>query len=209
MKNRILALIAVVLLLSIGIFAEDILIYEANFDKTDDRSVDWDPVVGDWEVYDGGLSGYDLSNTNTIASQELEQLGDHVFIYEYKVNYDISGGQWSPAAGLHFMASDGYDVNRGESYLVFQDYGRVQLYRASAGTLTHVTQVEGYPAIEGHPSVIRVEYDVKAGIIDVYLDGNSVLQWVDPNPIFDGDFISVRTNMTAVTYDYIKVWVRK
>ncbi|MGI6532825.1 MAG: hypothetical protein ACOX29_10395 [Bacillota bacterium] len=72
----------------------------------------------------------------------------------------------------------------------------MQLYRASGGGLTHVTQVDGYPAPDGGFSVIRVEYNVKTGEIDVYLNGNLVLQWVDTNPISDGYYISVRTNMT-------------
>lgn len=209
MKKVLLGLLLCLFVVSAVAVAEDILIFEANFDKTDSRNVYFDPVVGDWEVENGGLVGYDTSDVNTNAVQELDQLGEYTFIYEYKVHYDFSGGQWSPAAGLHFMCSDGYATNRGESYLVFQDYGRVQLYRASGGGLTHVTQVDGYPAPDGGFSVIRVEYNVKTGEIDVYLNGNLVLQWVDTNPISDGYYISVRTNMTAVTYDYIKVWVRK
>lgn len=209
MRQKLFVIISVIFILSTLAFCEDTLIYEANFDKTDSKKIDWFPVIGDWEIIGGGMVGYDLENTNTNISQELEQFGAYTFIYEYKITYDLSGGQWSPAAGLHFMATDGEDLNRGESYLVFNDYGRVQLYRASAGTLTHVTQVDGFPAIEGQSSVIRVEYNSKTGEIDIFLNDVLVLEWTDPEPLYDGVYISLRTNMTAVTYDYVKVWVRK
>ena len=209
MKKKLLLLVVCVLVLSVMVFAEDVLIYEANFEKTDSKNVFWDGLVGDWEVYGGGLVGHDTTDQNTNAVQELDQVGEYTFIYEYKVTYDYSGGPWSPAAGLHFMCSNGYATNRGDSYLVFQDYGRMILYKATNDALAKVAEKDGHPAPDGGSSVVRVEYNAKTGDMDVYLNGELVIQWTDMDPIIDGAYLSVRPNMTAVTYDYIKVWVRK
>lgn len=208
-KRRFGFIIVTILLLTSMVLGADTLIYEANFDKSDSKKVDWVPVVGDWDIFNGGLINDDIVDFNTNIYQELEQSGDYTFIYEYKVTYNVKGGQWAPAAGLHFMCSDGEAVNRGDSYLVFQDYGRIQLYRCSGGGITFINQVEGFPAIEGKTSIMRVEYNVKTGLIKIYLNGTFVFEWTDPSPIYDGEFISCRTNQTAVTYDYIKVWLRK
>lgn len=67
MKKKLLLLVVCVLVLSVMVFAEDVLIYEANFEKTDSKNVFWDGLVGDWEVYGGGLVGHDTTDQNTNA----------------------------------------------------------------------------------------------------------------------------------------------
>ena len=154
------------------------------------------------------MVGHDTTDQNTNAVQELDQVGEYTFIYEYKVTYDYSGGPWSPAAGLHFMCSNGYATNRGDSYLVFQDYGRMILYKATNDALAKVAEKDGHPAPDGGSSVVRVEYNAKPETwmsTSTASSSSSGPTWIPSSMAL----MSVRTNMTAVTYDYIKVWVRK
>lgn len=190
-------------------FAAPQLIYEANFNKTDGKEVDWVPVNGEWDIDGEFMVGYDLADGNTNIWQELAQYGDGKFIYEYKITYDASGGQYAPAAGLHFMASDGDLPQRGNSYMVFQDLNEMQLYRCEGGGISGVVLTKMNPAVVGMTHVVRVEYETEIGRITVYLDDALVIEWFDELPIYDGDFISLRTNQTAASYDYVKVWFEK
>ncbi len=201
--------VLLVLALAVVTFAAPQLIYEANFNKTDGKNVDWVPVNGDWDIDGEYMVQYDLNDGNTNIWQELAQYGDGLFIYEYKITYDVAGGQWAPAAGLHFMASDGDAPQRGNSYLVFQDLNEMQLYRCEGGGIVAVQLTGMDPAIEGQTNVIRVEFETITGRIAVFLNDKLVIEWFDDYPILDGDFISLRTNQTAVRYDYVKVWYQK
>ncbi len=210
MNKRILTVVMVLLALTVSVVAaEGTLIYEANFNKTDKKNVYWEPVNGDWDEDGEHMINGDINDGNTNIFQELDQIGDGTWIYEYKVTYDVKGSQWAPAAGLHFMCSDGEASNRGDSYLVFQDYAEIQLYRSIGNGLSAVLRIPGFPAIVGQTSIVRVEYNTKTGLITVYLNGENILEWTDEDPIVDGQFISLRTNGTQATYDYVKVWFKK
>lgn len=209
MNKKIVLVVVALLMVASFAFAEDKLIYEANFDKTDSKKNDWIPVEGDWEIASGMMINNDITNGNTNIYQELEQVGDATFIYEYKVTYDAKGNQWAPAAGIHFMASDAEAAQRGDSYLVFQDVNEMQLYRCEAGGITVVKQVPGFPAVVGKTNIIRAEFNTVTGNIKVFLNGDLVIDWTDSDPLFDGLAISLRTNGTVASYDYVKVWVRK
>ncbi|MGI6532824.1 MAG: hypothetical protein ACOX29_10390 [Bacillota bacterium] len=96
-----------------GAIAEDILIFEANFDKTDSRNVYFDPVVGDWEVENGGLVGYDTSDVKhqrCTGARPARRIHLHLRIQGALRLQRRS--IWSPAAGLHFMCSDATPPNR-------------------------------------------------------------------------------------------------
>lgn len=209
MNKKIVLVVVALLMVASFAFAEDKLIYEANFDKTDSKKNDWIPVVGDWEIASGMMINNDITNGNTNIYQELEQVGDATFIYEYKVTYDAKGSQWAPAAGIHIMASDGEGSNRGDSYLIFQDFQEMQIYRCEANSIPLATRAPGFPAVVGQTNVIRIEYNTVTGNIKVFLNGDQVIDWTDSDPLLDGLAISLRTNGTVASYDYVKVWVRK
>jgi hypothetical protein len=208
MRKNLFVLFAV-LVLAFTVFAADTLIYEANFDKTDSKKVSWEPVIGEWEIVKGAMSNYDMSNWNTNIYQDVDQIGEGVFIYEYKVTYDDEGGGNAPAAGLHFMATDGEADNRGDSYLVFQDNIELQLYKCVSGGIMAVQRIPGFGAVVGKSYVVRIEYTTKTGNVKIFLDNELVIDWKDVEPLVDGSVISFRTNTTEASYDYVKIWYRK
>jgi hypothetical protein len=209
MNKRFMAVLLVMLVLTVSVFAAETLVYEANFNKTDKKDVFWEPVNGEWETDGEHMVNFDTNDGNTNIFQELDQVGDGTWIYEYKVTYDIKGGMWAPAAGMHIMCSEPDAPQRGDSYLIFQDLNEMQLYRCSGGAITAVMQVPGFPAIVGQTVVVRTEYNTLTGNIKVFLNGDLVIDWTDDEPIFDGQFISLRTNQTQASYDYVKVWYKK
>lgn len=209
MKRKTMIVFMALLVLTVSALAAETLVYEANFNKTDKKNVYWEPIVGEWDDDGEHLVNTDVNSGNTNIFQELDQVGDGTWIYEYKVTFDAKSNQWAPAAGLHFMCSDGEDPNRGDSYLVFQDYAEIQLYRAVGGGLNAVLRIPGFPAVVGQTSIVRIEYNTKIGLITINLNGEKVLEWTDDDPIVDGQFISFRTNGTQASYDYIKVWFKK
>lgn len=209
LTKRLLVLFVALLVLSSLALAEDVLIYESYFSDQDSRDVYWDPVVGDWEASSDGMTNYDTVSSNTICSQELDQLGEQIFVYEYKMYYDQAAAAWAPLAGLHFMATDDTSANRGDSYLMWHDNENIQFYKGSPDGLVLLKQVPGYPVIVGDQRVVRVEYNANNGEIKAYVDGSPVMELVDTEPLVDGSFISLRTSLSAVTFEYVKVWVRK
>lgn len=209
MKRKVLSVVMVLMVLAVSSFASGTLVYEANFNKTDSKKIDWVPFSGDWDIDGEFMVNADLSNGNTNIWQELDQYGDGTWTYEYKVTYDVKGGEWAPAAGFHFMVSDAEAPQRGDSYLVFQDLNEMQLYRCEAGGIVAVQRIPGFPAVVGKTSVVRVVYDTKSGLIEIFLNDVKVIEWIDDNPILDGQYISLRTNQTGASYDYVKVWFKK
>ena len=209
MFKKLVVGFTVLIVLTMSALAADTLIYEANFNKNDAKKVKWLPGEGEWEIEKDTMVNYDIMSLDTNIYQELEQFSDGTYIYEYKVTYLESGNEYAPAAGLHFMASDGETANRGDSYLVFQDNNSMQLYRSIAGSMYNVTLVPGFGAVVGDTSVIRTEYNTKTGLIKVYLNDTLVIEFADTDPIMDGIAISFRTNGTVAAYDYVKVWFRK
>ncbi len=209
MKRKTLTVLLALFVLTVSALAAETLVYEANFNKTDKKNVYWEPVVGEWDDDGEHMINTDINEGNTNIFQELDQVGDGTWIYEYKVTFDAKGSQWAPAAGLHFMCSDGEAPQRGDSYLVFQDFAEIQLYRCSGGGISAVLRIPGFPAVVGKTSVVRIEYNTKTGLITINLNGVKVLEWTDDDPIVDGQFISLRTNGTQASYDYVKVWLKK
>lgn len=209
MSKKLVISFIVLVVLTMSALAADTLIYEANFNKNDAKKVKWLSVEGEWEIEKDTMVNYDIMSLDTNIYQELEQFGDGTYIYEYKVTYLEQGNEYAPAAGLHFMASDGEATNRGDSYLVFQDNSSMQLYRSIAGSMYNVLLIPGFGAVVGDTSVIRTEYNTKTGLIQVYLNNTLVIEYGDTDPIMDGIAISLRTNGTVAAYDYVKVWFRK
>ena len=208
--KKTIGILLLMLALAVFSLAADVLIYEANFDKTDSKKVDWMPVSGEWDIFNGKMVNYDVNHNNTNIYQELEQFGAGVFIYEYKFIPENKTKDFTPAAGLHFMASDGENASRGDSYLIFQDANETQIYRSRNGLLgSAIVQKPGFGCTLGKESVVRVEYDNTTGLIVVNVNGKKIAEWTDNVPLKDGLFISLRSNCTEVSYDYVKVWFRK
>lgn len=207
--KKVFVIFLTLMVLTAMALAADTLKFEANFNKTDSKKNYWEPFGGEWEIDGEYMVNYDLGSDNTNIWLELDQYGEGVWIYEYKITYDVKGGQWAPAAGLHFMASDAEAPQRGSSYLMFQDLTEIKLYRCEAGGITRVAFTPGFQAIVGETSIIRVEYNTKTGAFTIFHNGVKVIEYVDDDPIVDGQYISLRTNQTQASYDYVKVWYRK
>ena len=208
--KKTMGILLLMFALAVFSLAADVLIYEANFDKTDSKKVDWMPVSGEWDIINSKMVNFDSNHNNTNIYQELEQFGTGVYIYEYKFIPENRSKEYAPAAGLHFMASDGENASRGDSYLIFQDANETQIYRSRNGILgSAIVQKPGFGCALGKETVIRIEYDNTTGLIVVYVNGKKAAEWTDNEPIEEGLFISLRSNCTAVSYDYVKVWFRK
>lgn len=209
MKKRVGLIVLLLMVLTISALGKEVLLYEANFDNSDARDVDWIPVYGEWDILGSQMVNFDLIHNNTNIYQELEQFGEGVFIYEYKFTPDNRSKDYAPCVGLHFMASDGEHAARGDSYLIFQDANELQIYRSRKGNLGQaIVQVPGLGCALGQESIVRIEYHNTTGLIEVYVNGKKAADWTDHNPIDEGYFISLRTNCTAASYDYVKVWFR-
>ncbi len=187
-----------------------VLLYEANFDETDPAAVDWTPIAGTWTILDGKMVNSDIYHNNTSIYQELEQVGDGTFIYEYKFKPIDKTKDFTPAVGIHFMASDGEQASaRGTSYLIFQEAAVLQIYRAKDGVLGGaIVKEPNFGCALDEDFITRIEYNNVTGVISVFVNGEKAAEWTDPSPIKEGNYLSLRTNCTAAEYDYIKVWFK-
>jgi hypothetical protein len=165
----------------------------------------WTFETGTWEVTDMGLLQAVSKGSNTNAYVALSQEGNKL-VYEWTVWFLETSGSHGPLAGMHILSNDATaTVNRGDSYLIWQDYKYIVVYRcAAAGGMPTIAKADATVATND-TFTYRAEVDTVEKTITVYRDGVQILVAEDPNMLVTGEYISTRTNATAALFSNIKV----
>lgn len=165
----------------------------------------WQTEVGSWSLNGGTAVQSDESaaNTNMHIPVVQEQFSNYLYGFRMK----ISGSGTNRRAGIHFMCSAPTLENRGDSYFIYlrADNDKVQIYKVVNDVWTLETNDD-----------LTVDadtwYDVKVvcnhltGEIRVYVDGEMVSEWTDPDPLPTGNSISLRTGNCMAEYDDVRVY---
>ncbi|MCI0556237.1 MAG: DUF6443 domain-containing protein, partial [Anaerolineae bacterium] len=167
-------------------------------DFADGTASGWTANSGTWAAGNGVYTQSNTTNTNTNSYRSCTQAGKQY--YRWKVSF--IGGP-NRAAGMHIMASDGSQTQRGNSYLIWQSNSIMQVYESINNTL-YARQSFSFPAQTGETHVYEVLYD--AGRLDIWRNGKYVGSWTDTiTPLTSGAFISLRTNTTHASFDEVMV----
>lgn len=173
-------------------------------DRFDTGISDWTQVTGTW-TGTGNIQQTDEAEGNSNAYIDLIQDDNASWMYSWKMMMDGTGT--NRRAGIHFFCDDPSLSNRGNGYFVYYrvDNDKAQLYKVVNNTWT--LQAEGNVTID--PAMwydCKIIYDPNGSEIQVFLDDEKVLNWVDPSPHTNASAISLRTGGCEASYDDFMVF---
>ena len=159
---------------------------------------------GTWAIDDQRLYQSDITSTNTSLSTFLSQSSGQPYLYEFAARLVSTTGPRK--FGLHLMADDAAQSQRGNSYLVWfnGEQNQVVVYKTVGNEL--FTQEVANVALDNQWANYKVTYSPAFGILEVFRNNRSLLRWTDSKPIRSGSAVSLRTNATAVRFDDLKVY---
>ena len=160
--------------------------------------------AGTWAINSGRMRQSNTSSTNTALSAYLAQNANLPYLYEFSARLISTTGPRK--FGLHIMASDATQSQRGNSYLIWfnGENNSVTLYETVNNTLN--TRTTGSVPLDNSWANYKITYSPAFGVLEVFHKNRSVLRYTDSTPIKTGSNISLRTNATAVEFDDLKVY---
>ncbi|WP_291720806.1 N-acetylmuramoyl-L-alanine amidase [Bernardetia sp.] len=162
---------------------------------------DWEGTW--WETSEGRLRQSNL-NSNTALSTELSQTQGNAYLYNFAAKVNNTSG--ARRFGMHIMANSQTQSQRGDSYLIWfsTDAGKVYIYETINNTL--YTRASATLSTDNSWADYKIAYSTNSGKIEVFKNGQPVLDWTDSSPLTSGSYISLRTNGASVDFDDLKVY---
>ncbi|MEM9326899.1 MAG: peptidoglycan DD-metalloendopeptidase family protein [Bacteroidota bacterium] len=159
--------------------------------------------AGIWSISEGHLLQSDLASDNTKLSSFVSQASGLPYLYEFSAKMISTTGPRK--FGIHIMADDATQSQRGNSYLIwFAGDNKVRVYKTIANQLS-LSATEDV-TLDNDWAKYRVTYSPGYGVLQVFKNNELLLKWIDPEPIKSGSSISLRTNQTQVEFDDLKVY---
>jgi N-acetylmuramoyl-L-alanine amidase len=164
----------------------------------------YDVGAGSWGASNGNLVQSSTASSNTMLGSYLIQDSGLPYLYEFSARVVSTSGP--KKFGVHIMSDDISLSQRGNSYLIWFSgaEGKLKIYETIANAL--YTKAEVVVATDNNWANYKITYSPAYGVVQVWKNNISLLQWTDTTPISMGDGISFRTNQTAVEFDDIKVF---
>ncbi len=160
--------------------------------------------AGNWSINNKHLRQSNTSSDNTKISTFLSQNSGLPYLYEFAAKVESTSGPRK--FGIHIMASDSNQSQRGNSYLIWfsGEDNKVRIYET-------VNNVLNFRAIGDAPQDnkwgnYKITYSPAYGVLEVFKNNRSILKWTDASPIKNGSSISLRTNKTVAEFDDLKVY---
>lgn len=177
--------------------------FSDNFDVA--IHADWTQQVGTWGINSAVLRQSDEANTNTNIWASLDQDNYDQWLYHFGMK--ISGAGGNKRAGFHFMCDDPTLTNRGNSYFIWlrEDDDQIQIYKV----INDVFSLEADVAFTVDANVwydIKTVYDKTTGLIELYIDDQMEISWLDTSPYTTGNSISLRSGDAILDANNLKVY---
>ncbi len=160
--------------------------------------------AGNWTINEKHLRQSNTNSDNTQLSSFLSQNSGLPYLYEFAAKVESTSGPRK--FGIHIMASDSNQSQRGNSYLIWfsGEDNKVRIYET-------VNNVLNFRAIGDAPqdnkwANYKITYSPAYGVLEIFKNNKSILKWTDASPIKNGSSISLRTNKTIVEFDDLKVY---
>lgn len=160
--------------------------------------------AGNWNINDKHLRQSNTSSDNTKLSTYLSQNSGLPYLYEFSAKTISTTGPRK--FGIHIMANDVTQSQRGNSYLVWfsGEDNKVRIYETINNTLNF--RAIGDVSLNNQWANYKITYSPAFGVLEVFRNNTSILRWTDTSPIKNGSAISLRTNKTIVEFDDLKVY---
>ena len=170
-----------------------------------DNANNWTDVTGVYSLQSETFNFADTSEQNSNTFLSVNQTVGSEYLFEWTQN--ITSSAVNQRAGMHFFCDDPTLTNRGNSYFVYlrANSDLVQIYRV-ANNVFSLELDANYVIDENTDYTCRVHYDPASGWIRVFINGDFVSEWQDPNPFQSGNSISLRTGGCTAIFDDIKVF---
>ncbi|GAA0725991.1 N-acetylmuramoyl-L-alanine amidase [Aquimarina litoralis] len=164
-------------------------------------------IGGSWSISNNHLLQSDISLDNTNLSSFLSQTSLRPYLYEFDARILSTSGPRK--FGLHIMASDVRQSQRGNSYLIWfsGEDNKVRIYETINNRLYF--RAIGDVSLNNLYANYKIEYNPLDGRVNVFRNNKQVLSWQDSTPIKTGSGISYRTNSTRVEFDDLKVYKQR
>ncbi|MDR2834812.1 MAG: T9SS type A sorting domain-containing protein [Bacteroidales bacterium] len=177
-----------------------------NDNFTSEIHSDWVNLSGLWLVEDGNLLQTDEITSNENFYTNVMQNSQNEYLYHWQMK--LSGSGNNRRAGIYFFCDNPTLTYHGNSYMVYfrADVNKCQIYKI-------VNNVIGDPVTNDNVVVnpntwydYKVIYNPNTGVIKTYQNNILVSQWLDANPLQNGNSIALRTGGCIAAYDDIKVY---
>ena len=159
---------------------------------------------GNWTSSNGRLRQANTSSDNTKLSSYLAQNSGLPYLYEFAAKVASSSGPRK--FGIHIMADDATQTQRGNSYLIWfsGEDNKVRIYE----TINNVLNFRAIADVtqDNNWANYKITYSPGFGVIEIFKNNRAILRWTDSSPIRNGSSISLRTNKTVVEFDDLKVY---
>ena len=159
---------------------------------------------GNWSISDQHLQQSNTTADNTQLNTFLSQASGLPYLYEFAVKVISTTGPRK--FGIHIMASNVAQTQRGNSYLVWfsGEDNKIRIYE-TIGNVLNFRAIADVP-LDNQWANYKITYSPAYGVLEVFRNNQSLLTWTDTSPIATGSGISLRTNATAVEFDDLKVY---
>ncbi|MBW1298070.1 N-acetylmuramoyl-L-alanine amidase [Aquimarina litoralis] len=159
---------------------------------------------GNWTSTNGRLRQSNTSSDNTKLSSYLAQNSGLPYLYEFAAKVESTSGPRK--FGIHIMADDATQTQRGNSYLIWfsGEDNKVRIYETVNNVLNF--RAIGNVSQDNKWANYKITYSPGFGVIEIFKNNKSILRWTDTSPIKNGSSISLRTNKTMVEFDDLKVY---
>ncbi|MGY3792805.1 N-acetylmuramoyl-L-alanine amidase [uncultured Aquimarina sp.] len=160
--------------------------------------------AGNWDINDGHLRQSNTTSDNTKLNTFLSQNSGLPYLYEFSAKTISTSGPRK--FGIHIMADDVTQTQRGNSYLIWfsGEDNRVRIYETINNQLNF--RAIGDVTLDNNWANYKITYSPAFGVIEVFKNNKSLLRWTDTSPIKNGSSISLRTNKTSMEFDDLKVY---
>ncbi len=180
------------------------------FEEFSSLRSDWLQITGTWAIRFNTLQQTNPVEANSNIYLPLNQQAGQAYVYRFRTRLLTAGD--NKRFGLHFLASSGAGVNRGNSYLVWFRYNesgadKVELYRSEANQMP-IINAEAIVTIEPLAWYeITILADPATRRISVWMNNYPVIDWEDTLGFHSGgEAISFRTGNAQVQFDDLKVF---
>ncbi|WP_299257375.1 peptidoglycan DD-metalloendopeptidase family protein [uncultured Aquimarina sp.] len=160
--------------------------------------------TGNWAISNDHLRQSNSSSDNTKLSTYLSQNSGLPYLYEFSAKTVSTSG--ARKFGIHIMASDATQSQRGNSYLIWfsGEDNKVRVYETINNNLNFRAIAD--VSLDNKWANYKITYSPGFGVLEVFRNNKSILKWTDSSPIKNGSSISLRTNTTIVEFDDLKVY---
>ncbi|CAM1344978.1 N-acetylmuramoyl-L-alanine amidase [Tenacibaculum amylolyticum] len=160
--------------------------------------------AGSWTISNGRMRQSNTSVDNTRLNSYLSQNSGLPYLYEFAAKVESTSGPRK--FGIHIMADDVTQDQRGNSYLIWfsGEDNKVRIYETINNTLNF--RAIGNVNQDNNWANYKITYSPTYGVIEVFKNNTPILKWTDTTPIERGSSISLRTNRTNMLFDDLKVY---